>query len=475
MTAWLMVDTTRRLSPPSCCLHHACCRCLCLCAVARRAALRRASEISHGECSRLRQRFLNAATVDRSGGVATTGVRYWLSYVSLARGGLPFSRLNAMSPLEDKVEMEQMLMDFIIWLATCKPSGNNISARTIKKYVSQVRAWHLRTFRTHLCGDLDYSAVNDLMKGICREVAQPARRVRHGVRTQELRAAIDRYLSDDSRSSANWAAALTVAFCGLLRGAEFAIPDRSSFDPDLDPLMQPNLTRADISFHFDSKGGEYVKLMLRKAKGKPGEPKIPLLLGGGGKLLDPVKALKRLIELDPVEESQRARTPLFRDASRAALTVHGVRRMVKLLMARLGLDPALFGAHSLRIGGATAGLAAGLSAPALRAAGRWSSDIYLLYTRASRQAVQQISVVIGSTPFEDLERGQFVDEELTIATSEMRARGGEYDSLFDDEMIADALNDYDEEDDAGWEGPGGAAARRSRGRGYHAHRVDTLR
>ena len=144
-------------------------------------------------------------------------------------------------------------------------------------------------------------------------------------------------------------------------------------------------------------------------------------------------------------------------------------------MARLGLDPALFGAHSLRIGGATAGLAAGLSAPALRAAGRWSSDIYLLYTRASRQAVQQISVVIGSTPFEDLERGQFVDEELTIATSEMRARGGEYDSLFDDEMIADALNDYDEEDDAGWEGSGGAAARRSRGRGYYAHRVDTLR
>ena len=39
--------------------------------------------------------------------------------------------------------------------------------------------------------------------------------------------------------------------------------------------------------------------------------------------------------------------------------------MVKAMMASIGLDPARFGAHSLRIGGATAALAAGLSPAAI--------------------------------------------------------------------------------------------------------------
>ena len=93
-------------------------------------------------------------------------------------------------------------------------------------------------------------------------------------------------------------------------------------------------------------------------------------------------------------------------------------------MGALGLDPARYGAHSLRIGGASAGLAAGLSPAALRAAGRWSSDIYLLYTRASKEAVLGISTVIGSTAFHDLERDQFVDEELTVTTTELELGDG---------------------------------------------------
>jgi len=50
--------------------------------------------------------------------------------------------------------------------------------------------------------------------------------------------------------------------------------------------------------------------------------------------------------------------------------VEQVRGTVKYLMLSLGLDPRKFGAHSLRIGGATAALSAGLSPAAIRAAGR---------------------------------------------------------------------------------------------------------
>ena len=60
--------------------------------------------------------------------------------------------------------------------------------------------------------------------------------------------------------------------------------------------------------------------------------------------------------------------------------------MVKLVMEAAGLDPSLFGAHSLRIGGATAALAAGVSPSMIRLMGRWASDIYEIYCRMSRQS-----------------------------------------------------------------------------------------
>ena len=141
-----------------------------------------------------------------------------------------------------------------------------------------------------------------------------------------------------------------------------------------------------------------------------------------------------------------ARTPLFRDGG-SALTVTAVRDTVKALMGALGLDRARYGAHSLRIGGASAGLAAGLSAAALRAAGRWSSDIYTLYTRASKEAVQGMATVIGSTPYHDLERGEFVDEELTVTTSDLAGAGaGEGLAHVEQDLIDDALADEDYED-----------------------------
>ena len=83
----------------------------------------------------------------------------------------------------------------------------------------------------------------------------------------------------------------------------------------------------------------------------------------------------------------------------------------------LGLDPRRFGAHSLRIGGATAGLAGKLSEQILRAAGRWSSDAAELYARASKEAMMSVALIVGSTPFEDVERNAFLDEDLMVTTA----------------------------------------------------------
>ena len=73
----------------------------------------------------------------------------------------------------------------------------------------------------------------------------------------------------------------------------------------------------------------------------------------------------------------------------------------------------------------------------IRAAGRWSSEIYRIYCRLSRQSAAGVATTIGSTPFEDLERGvQFVDEELMLTADEVPS--GIVSSYIDRDLLEDA-------------------------------------
>ena len=111
--------------------------------------------------------------------------------------------------------------------------------------------------------------------------------------------------------------------------------------------------------------------------------------------------------------------------------------MVKALMQAVGENPADFGAHSLRIGGATAALAAGLHPSLIRIAGRWSSEVWELYARLSQEAACDISRVVGSTPFVDVERGAFVSEELELTSSELSVYGVDMEVDMDDTFSDD--------------------------------------
>ena len=398
------------------------------------ASLAAAATQTDASRSALRKGFIDRAL---AGGPRSrsTGVRWFVKYCLYGRGTLPFTSLTRESPLAARLEAEQLMMDFAIWLAICRPSGRPISAKSISKYLGQVRLWHLEEFRTDIIGELDLSQLKAVVKGIARCIQQPPALDRWGVRTQDLAKAIEQCLHPQSPTDANWAAGLTAAFCGLLRGAEFALQEGEVFDPSR------HLTRADVKF-FEKDGVWYAIIRMRPAKKAGATKTLPLVLGGGGTLLDPVAALKHLFEIDPVPEEQMATTPLFRHGG-AAFTVEGVRAMVKAMMASIGLDPARFGAHSLRIGGATAALAAGLSPAAIRAAGRWASDVYMLYTRCNMQASQRLATVIGSTAFEDLQRGvHFADEELLLVPDEMPIGGvGEF---VEDDMVRDAFELEDE-------------------------------
>ena len=391
----------------------------------------------------LRAKYLNASMADGKGGSKSTAVRHWLRYCVFGRRVSPMRHLNADSPHAQKLAEEALLMDFAIWLAVTRPpmgGRGRPSVETIVKYISTIKAWHYRHFGYRIGADLELTRLRDLLKGIRREHLQPTSRRRYGVRTQHLAEAMRRGLpleSDDGQPSkllcearsdrANWRAALSAGFCGLMRAAELSLQPGESWHPEL------HLARSDLSFYNDGDGRRFAVIMMRPAKnGKQLRGKrVPLVLASGGTLLDPVADLERLVEEDFVPEEDKETTPLFRTQrgpQGGAFTVAAVRRMVKELMSIIGQDPAFFGAHSLRIGGATAAAAAGVEPAVIRVCGRWSSDIFEIYTRLTQQAAANMTGVIGSTAFNDLERGEFHHEELEILPHEL-----EVDTLFEEE------------------------------------------
>ena len=84
-------------------------------------------------------------------------------------------------------------------------------------------------------------------------------------------------------------------------------------------------------------------------------------MGGGGAFIDAPAELLNLRRVDPVAAAEQSSTPLFRNSDGSAITEGQVRQTIKLLMADVGAAAADFGAHSLRIGGATALYKAGAS------------------------------------------------------------------------------------------------------------------
>ena len=379
---------------------------------------------------KLRDRLLMMATSHGARGKLSTGVRWWIKYCVYGRKTSPVRSVDEQSPRALKLLEEELLMDFVVWLVACKPSGRSISVDTALKYVSEVQGWASRLpfGGGRIGGGMCLARLRGMAKGMKRQLGEAATKPRFGVRTQDLAEALRVKLSGGSAAEANWRALLSVAFCALMRGGEAGVSDGEYFDPEL------HLTRADVEFFRDAYGALYVVIMMRPLKKSAGMRKtFPVVLRGGGSLTDPVRELYNLWRLDPLRPGEVAsEVPLFRDTvSGKAFRVAEIRQVVKWLMHAVGAGPNRFGAHSLRIGGATAALAAGVSPAQIRVLGRWASDVAELYTRATLQAGSDLSVVIGSTGFTDIERNTFKTEELEVLPSEWSGMPLEPD-LFDE-------------------------------------------
>ena len=146
-----------------------------------------------------------------------------------------------------------------------------------------------------------------------------------------------------------------------------------------------------------------------KKKGAGVQPKVPQIIAehdGGGS--DAYMALRRLERFDPVAESERGRTPLFRRLSAGKLVHFSVKDMrvsIRERLQGLGYEGVHeWGAHSCRIGGATDLLATGQATQLLlQAKGRWASDVGKIYARMTRSGQIAVSRLMQNARGRDLE------------------------------------------------------------------------
>ena len=134
-------------------------------------------------------------------------------------------------------------------------------------------------------------------------------------------------------------------------------------------------------------------MMLKPLKKGPGQGKVPVLIAPGDESgADAYAALINLLEQDPTPRGRASSTPLFRRSDGQAFAPGDVTRVVRSVAARAGdRNASKFGGRALRIGGATDLHAAGVHKTTIQLLGRWSSDIYRIYTRVCANRVLKAS------------------------------------------------------------------------------------
>ena len=310
------------------------------------------------------------ATADRKGGVEHTGVRAWYSFCEDIMGvpaDRPMDPLT--TPLWEKLEDEWLAMRFVCALV----QDRGISPSSAYQYFSAVQGWHSRKHGVKLCGGLKLERLPQMLKGLKRITGEAPRAVRRGISPKKLKLGMDMLLSRDDPAHANIRAALSVAFSGLLRSAEFSEKGGK--------LQNSTIRRSDIN----SLDALKLVLMMSPCKNMHhlSGRTCPLVLGAGGSFVDAVEEVHNLLRVDPIQPGMAESTPMFRDPlTNSPLSYEVILAIIKRIIVAVGDDPDQYGTHSLRIGGATALFAAGANETVIRTMGRWSSDIHRLYVRA---------------------------------------------------------------------------------------------
>jgi hypothetical protein len=284
-----------------------------------------------------------------------------------------FCTSHNVKPQEQFPPTEAVLIGFASFLAGF--GSRPLAAATVRKALTAVRSGC-----AHLGVPLDAfdsPSLELLLRGIARSSPGTARPPRLPI-TVELLAKLLPQLSD-SYFDRMIAAALCVGVYGLLRGGEFSFKGE----------RYPVLLRSDVTFSDDC-----LTLHLRESKTDFLRRGVNIRIFANSSSTDPVSRMRALML---AASSKRPDAPAFQLADGSPLPYRVLLQSIKSLTARAGFDPRSFGAHSLRIGGATSLASRGTPAHLIRCMGRWRSVSYQLYTRVSDSTLRQASVAMSRT------------------------------------------------------------------------------
>ena len=191
-------------------------------------------------------------------------------------------------------------------------------------------------------------------------------------------------------------AALCLAFWALLRVSEYTVPGNSTwFD------LTTHATRGDVRFVPSITAPNYMVFTVKVSKQDQYKVGHDLIVyPSADPTLCALTALKAVILADP----QPPTAPLFDFATRPANSPSRARSMSRPLYISLfnktvhsvGLDTSTTKTHSLRSGGATAMLHAGIPTYVISRLGRWQSSCWQTYTWASHALVKHAHSVLGT-------------------------------------------------------------------------------
>ena len=344
----------------------------------------------------------SAACASGDGNSSHPAVQHYCRFMSL---GLNTSIRRVLDPLMTSLERKLQEVDLIECFAWWLHTQVGVNTETAWSYVTVVNAWHDRWFHVPLAAGMPLSRVHKMLQAQQTLLGQPVtRRRRIGVRPKHLAEGIFAALRPRVEAlDANVAAMMECALVGIARAGEL-VSTRSS----LAFTRARHPSRADVVFQYDARGRPIsctIWIVNSKARGAEKFRKLPVPLPMSGKYLSPGLALYHLLYVvDPTPAHSAAAIPLFRDPRTGGiLTVTYVRSMLRACMVAIGRDGTVYGAHSLRIGGATALAFLGVPGDQIQAAGRWHSGAYLAYLRQTRDSALRNLSMVASAETDDME------------------------------------------------------------------------
>jgi len=261
----------------------------------------------------------------------------------------------------------------------------NLSPQTIKTYLAAVRFMHI------YLGFPDPPSSSPTLKlvqrGIARNyaVAQPSPYRRLPLTPNILRGIRSLWLPRQYMHDTimEWAAICT-CFYGFFHLGEITSPTETIYDASI------HLCFGDLAVD-DLSDPRILTLTLKQSKTDQLRSGANVCIAKTGTDLCPVAALLSYVAIRGDKPG-----PLFIYENGKFLTQARLISSIRLSLNQLGLNPADYCGHSLRIGAATSAAANGLQDSTIKTLGRWKSNAYQRYIQVSKETLSVSASVIGN-------------------------------------------------------------------------------